>query len=204
MDQNTQPSCKIKCNHKFIHIGGVIWRAEGLWPPEYTHRQRQFFDNYLARPPEKIWLAGEILSTPCYRRTQDEKLDTQVFEIPFLGWATGLRSGPIFAFLRFLSSLVCHISAVMKAAQVQLWRTIDSWGFYWTAKVRNSTVEIAPATNGQTFENLQYRTSMRLRPFYATYKSTSKLGIPGLILFCDTTLLVLRDWEVSLAYLLSL
>ena len=52
MDQNTQPSSKIKCNHKFIHIGVVVWRVEGLWPPEYTHRQRQFFDNFFG---EAAW-----------------------------------------------------------------------------------------------------------------------------------------------------
>ena len=28
---------------------------------------------------------------------------------------------------------------------------------------------------------------MRLTPFCATYKPTRKLGIPGLVLFCDTT-----------------
>jgi len=32
-------------------------------------------------------------------------------------------------FSRFWTSLACHISAVTKAAQVQLWRTIASWGF---------------------------------------------------------------------------
>jgi len=63
--------------------------------------------------------------------------------------------------------------------------------------------EIAPATKGQTFENRQYWTNMRLMPCWATYKSTCKLGIPGLVAFCDTTLLVLRVWEVSLAYLFS-
>jgi len=64
-------------------------------------------------------------------------------------------------------------------------------------------MEIAPATNGQTFENLQYRTSMRLTPFWATYKPTRKLGIPDLVSFCDTILKALQDWKVSLAYLFS-
>ena len=130
MDQNTEPSRKIKCNHNFIHIGGVVWRVEGLWPPVYTHRQRQFFDNFLARPPEQIWLAGEILFIPSCRSIQDEKNWTHRFS-KFHSWAE-LQASEVdlfFAFSRFLSSLACHISAVMKAAQVQLWRTIVSWGF---------------------------------------------------------------------------
>jgi len=73
MEQNTQSSRKIKCNHKFIHSGGVIWRVEGLWPPEYTHRQRQFCDNFLARPPEQIWRAWDIFSFSRCRRTQYEQ-----------------------------------------------------------------------------------------------------------------------------------
>jgi len=44
---------------------------------------------------------------------------------------------------------------------------------------------------------------MRLRPFWATYISTSKLGIPSLVSFCDTILLALQAWAVSLAYLFS-
>jgi len=37
---------------------------------------------------------------------------------------------------------------------------------------------------------------MRLTPFWTTYISTSKLGIPGLVSFCDTILLVLQAWDV--------
>ena len=36
---------------------------------------------------------------------------------------------------------------------------------------------------------------------WATYVSTSKLGIPGLVSYCDTILLALQAWKVSLAYL---
>ena len=36
---------------------------------------------------------------------------------------------------------------------------------------------------------------MSLTPFWATYKPTHKLGIPGLVSLCDTTLPVLRAWK---------
>ena len=141
-------------------------KGGGTLEPQIYPPSKNFFCKFLARPPEQIWRVGEIIFIPSYRRMQDEKNLSDRFS-KFLSWAE-LQASEVdlfFAFLRFLSSLACHISAVMKAAQVQLWRTIVSWEFYWSAKVRNSTVETAPATNGQTFENRQYWTNMRWRHF---------------------------------------
>jgi len=71
---------------------------------------------FLARAPEQIRLTGEILSIPRCRRI---KKNWHGFS-KFLFW-TELQASEIdliFVFLRFLSSLGCHISAVMKAAQI--------------------------------------------------------------------------------------
>jgi len=38
---------------------------------------------------------------------------------------------------------------------------------------------------------------MRLTLFWTTYKSTCKLGIPGLVSFGNNILLALQAWEVS-------
>ena len=58
---------------------------EGLWPPEYTHRQRQFFDIFWRGRLNKY---DELWTFFLFRAVEGlnmNKLDTQIFEIPFLG-----------------------------------------------------------------------------------------------------------------------
>jgi len=93
---STESSVQMRSNHKLNHIKGVMWMVEGHWPPEYTHPQRKFFENFWRGRLNKY---DELWTFFLFRAVEGlnmNKLDTQIFEIPFLGWATGLRSRPIF------------------------------------------------------------------------------------------------------------
>ena len=93
---STVSSCQMRSNHKFNHIGGVMWMVEGHWPPEYTHPQKNFFENFWRGRLNKYDELGKFFLFQAVEGLNMNKLDTQIFEIPFLGWATGLRSRPIF------------------------------------------------------------------------------------------------------------
>jgi len=96
MQPSTESSCQMRSNHKFNHIGGVVWMVEGHWPPEYTHPQRKFFKNFWRGRLNKYDELGKLFLFGAVEGLNMNKLDTQIFEIPFLGWATPLRSSPIF------------------------------------------------------------------------------------------------------------
>ena len=93
---STESSWKIRSNHKLNHTEGVLCRVEGHWPPEYTHPQKKFFQNFWRGRLNKYDELGKVFLFRAVERLNMNKLDTQIFEIPFLGWATGLRSRPIF------------------------------------------------------------------------------------------------------------
>ena len=93
---STESSCQIRSNHQFNDFGGVIWRVEGLWPPEYTHRQKKFFENFWRGRLNKYDELGKFCLFRAVEGFKMKYLDSQIFEFPFLGWATGLRSRHIF------------------------------------------------------------------------------------------------------------
>jgi len=93
---STESSCQIRSNHKFNHVGWVIWRVEGLWPPEYTHRHRKFFENFWRGRLNKYDELGKFFLFRAVEGFKMKNLDSQIFEFPFLGWATVLRSRHIF------------------------------------------------------------------------------------------------------------
>ena len=86
----------MRSNHKFNHIGGVVWMIKGHWPPEYTNSQRNFFENFWRGRLNKYDELGKFFLFGAVEGLNMNKLDTQIFEIPFLGWVTPLRSSPIF------------------------------------------------------------------------------------------------------------
>ena len=93
---STGSSWEIRSNYKLNHTEGVLWRMEGHWPPEYTRPQRKFCENFWRGRLNKYDELGKFLLFWAVEELNMKKLDTQIFEIPFLGWATGLRSRPIF------------------------------------------------------------------------------------------------------------
>ena len=93
---STESSCQMRSNHKLSHIMGVMWMVEGHWPPEYTHPQRKFFENFWRGRLNKYDERGIFFLFRAVEGLKMNKLDTQIFEILFLGWATCLRISPIF------------------------------------------------------------------------------------------------------------
>jgi len=93
---NTKSSCEIRSNYKLNHTKGVLWRVEGHWPPEYTHPQKKIFENFWRGRLNKYDERGKFFLFRAVEELNMNKFCIHIFEIPFLGWATGLRSSPIF------------------------------------------------------------------------------------------------------------
>ena len=102
IQQSTESSCHMRSNHKLKHIRGVMWMVEGHWPPEYTHPQRKFFENFWRGRLNKYDKLGTFFLFRVVEGLKMNKLDTQIFEIPFLGWATSLRNSAIFRIFAIL------------------------------------------------------------------------------------------------------
>jgi len=59
--------------------------VEGLWPPEYTHRQRKFFENFWQGRLNKYDELGKFVVFCAVEGFKMKNLDSQIFEFPFLG-----------------------------------------------------------------------------------------------------------------------
>jgi len=93
---NTESSWEIRSNYKLNHTKGVLWRVEVHWPPEYTHPQKKFLENIWRGRLNKYDERGKFFLFRAVEELNMNKFCIHIFEIPFLGWATGLRSSPIF------------------------------------------------------------------------------------------------------------